>query len=54
MHYLLGIDDTDNLETRGTGHRVRQLAAWLAENKLAKPIGITRHQLLVDPQIPNT
>ena len=54
MHYLLGIDDTDNLETRGTGHRVRQLAAWLAENKLAEPIGITRHQLLVDPQIPYT
>ena len=25
MHYLLGIDDTDNLESRGTGHRVRQL-----------------------------
>ena len=54
MHYLLGIDDTDNLESRGTGHRVRQLADWLAENKLALPLGITRHQLLVDPQIPYT
>jgi hypothetical protein len=54
MHYLLGIDDTDNLESRGTGHRVRQLADWLAENKLAVPLGITRHQLLVDPQIPYT
>ena len=54
MHYLLGIDDTDNLESRGTGHRVRQLADWLAENKLAAPLGITRHQLLVDPQIPYT
>jgi len=54
MHYLLGIDDTDNLETRGTGHRVRTLAEWLAENRLAAPLGITRHQLLVDPQIPYT
>jgi len=52
--YLIGIDDTDNLETRGTGHRVRQLADWLAENHLAEPRGITRHQLLVDPQIPYT
>lgn len=54
MHYLIGIDDTDNLETRGTGHRVRQLAKWLAENELAVPKGITRHQLLIHPQIPYT
>jgi hypothetical protein len=54
MRYLIGIDDTDNLETRGTGHRVRQLADWLNENRLAEPVGITRHQLLVDPQIPYT
>ena len=52
--YLIGIDDTDNLETRGTGHRVRQLAEWLDENHLAEPKGITRHQLLVDPRIPYT
>lgn len=54
MHYLIGIDDTDNLESRGTGHRARQLADWLAVNQLAAPLGITRHQLLVDPQIPYT
>jgi hypothetical protein len=54
MKYLIGIDDTDNLESRGTGHRVRQLVDWLAENRLAKPVGITRHQLLVDPRIPYT
>ena len=52
MRYLLGVDDTDNLETRGTGHRVRQLAEFL--NGLATPLGITRHQLLVAPQIPYT
>ena len=54
MQYLIGIDDTDNLESRGTGHRARQLADWLATNQLASPLGITRHQLLVDPQIPYT
>jgi hypothetical protein len=54
MNLLIGIDDTDNLESRGTGHRVRQLAKWLEENQLAVPKGITRHQLLVDPRIPYT
>jgi hypothetical protein len=54
MKYLIGIDDTDNVESRGTGHRVRQLADWLTENNLAKPQGITRHQLLVDHRIPYT
>jgi hypothetical protein len=54
MKYLIGIDDTDNLESRGTGHCVRQLADWLTENHLAEPQGITRHQLLVDPRIPYT
>jgi hypothetical protein len=52
MRYLIGIDDTDNLETRGTGHRVRQLAEFLAG--IAEPLGITRHQLLVVPEIPFT
>lgn len=54
MHCLLGIDDTDNLESRGTGHRVRQLADYLEESGLAQPLGITRHQLLVAPEIPYT
>jgi hypothetical protein len=54
MHCLVGIDDTDNLESRGTGHRVRQLANWLADQGLAVPRSITRHQLLVDPRIPYT
>jgi hypothetical protein len=54
MRYLIGVDDTDNLESRGTGHRVRQLAESLSADGLALPLGITRHQLLVDPQIPYT
>lgn len=51
---LIGIDDTDNLDTRGTGFRARQLANGLQANALATTHGITRHQLLVDPRIPYT
>lgn len=54
MNLLIGIDDTDNLESRGTGYIARQLANWLVENGLAAPEGITRHQLLVDTRIPYT
>lgn len=54
MQVLIGIDDTDNLESRGTGHRARQLSHGLSETGLATGTGITRHQLLVDPRIPYT
>lgn len=54
MRILIGIDDTDNLESRGTGHCARQLAQTLAQADVAAPDGITRHQLLVDPRIPYT
>lgn len=54
MKYLIGVDDTDSLGTRGTGHRVRELADWLSSSHIAEPLGITRHQLLVDPRIPYT
>jgi len=54
MRYLVAIDDTDNLESRGTGHRARQMADFLAQKQLAQPLAITRHQLLVSPEIPYT
>ena len=54
MRWLIGIDDTDNLESRGTGFRARQLGTRLAESGLAKVRGITRHQLYVHPSIPYT
>ncbi|MEI8048981.1 MAG: hypothetical protein WCI92_16480 [Bacteroidota bacterium] len=54
MHYFIGIDDTDNLESRGTGHRARQLGAMLQEAGIARLICITRHQLLVHKDIPYT
>ncbi|MFC2102629.1 ABC transporter substrate-binding protein [Bacteroidota bacterium] len=50
----IGIDDTDNLESRGTGHMARALAQSLRHTGLVKVNCITRHQLLVDPRIPYT
>jgi hypothetical protein len=54
MRCLIGIDDTDNLESRGTGFRARQLGARLAEAGMGTVRGITRHQLFVHPSIPYT
>ena len=48
---LIGIDDTDNAESRGTGFLSRQLAHRLETSGLARVNGITRHQLFVDPAI---
>lgn len=50
----VGIDDTDNLESRGTGFRARQLAQELQVAGLARLRGVTRHQLFVSPEIPYT
>ena len=49
---LIGLDDTDNLESRGTGHLAREIAAALASDHVL--LGVTRHQLLVDPRVPCT
>jgi len=54
MRCLIGIDDTDNLESRGTGFRARQLGARLVDAGLGRTRGITRHQLFVHPEIPYT
>ena len=54
MRYLIGIDDTDNLESRGTGYRARCMAAGLTDAGLATISGISRHQLLVHPDVPYT
>lgn len=54
LRYLIGIDDTDNLESRGTGFRARCLGAELAGAGLVRVDGISRHQLLVHPDIPYT
>jgi len=54
MRYFIGIDDTDNIESRGTGFRCRELAALLVSKELGDVIGISRHQLLFDRRIPYT
>lgn len=54
MRVLLGIDDTDNLESRGTGFRARELGRRLSAEGLADLRGISRHQLYVHPDIPYT
>jgi len=54
MRILLCIDDTDNLESRGTGDLAAELARELENNGWGESSYITRHQLLVHPDIPYT
>ncbi len=54
MILLIGIDDTDNLESRGTGWLARELGRLLNEKGIARLLMVTRHQLLVNPAIPYT
>jgi len=54
MRLLIAIDDTDNLESRGTGFRARTLGARIESSNLGRLRGVTRHQLLVHPEIPYT
>jgi len=54
-HWLICIDDTDNEESVGTGKLARWLGANLAERHLiGAEFSVTRHQLLVHPDIPYT
>lgn len=49
---LIGLDDTDTLESPGTNqvarHLIRRVARW------ADPVFLLRHQLLRDPRVPFT
>ncbi len=51
LRVLIGIDDTDNFESPGTGFIARQLGRLLVADEMVSLDGITRHQLLVDPRI---
>jgi len=53
-HILIGIDDTDNLDSPGSGSIAEYLADSLQANGLAQCHGITRHQLFVHSNIPYT
>ncbi len=48
----IGLDDTDNKTSRGTGRLARAIAAALSPRYALR--GVTRHQFLVDPRIPYT
>jgi hypothetical protein len=50
---FIGLDDTDTIESRGTGHLARQIAVALVDAGYTIA-GVTRHQLLVDPRVPCT
>lgn len=50
---LIGLDDTDNETSRGTGHLARMLSEE-CERRGMRPLGVTRHQFLLDSRIPFT
>ncbi|ABL98347.1 DNA-binding protein [Shewanella amazonensis] len=52
--YLIAIDDTDDIGTRGTGDIAQQLGEILAADCGGVASPVTRHQLLVHPDIPYT
>jgi hypothetical protein len=54
MHILIGIDDTDNLDSPGTGALASRIAAELESNGWGTSGFVTRHQLLVHTDIPYT
>lgn len=54
IELLIGIDDTDNLESRGTGYHARTIGAAMAQNDWGQCRVITRHQLLFSPLVPFT
>lgn len=49
---LVGIDDTDTEDSRGTNKLAKSLAADVADR--FRCVRIVRHQLLVDPRVPYT
>lgn len=54
MKILVSIDDTDNIESRGTGEVAEILAEGIAAKGWGRCGRVTRHQLLVHPDIPYT
>jgi hypothetical protein len=54
MNILICIDDTDNLESKGTGHLAEILRHDIEKLYGGKTSRITRHQLFVSDEIPYT
>lgn len=53
-NWLICIDDTDDIGTKGTGEIAEEIAHLLAQNSGGKASFVTRHQLFVHPDIPYT
>lgn len=54
MNYIICIDDTDNLESKGTGSIAEELKAILEDEFGAKTSFVSRHQLLLHQDIDYT
>jgi hypothetical protein len=54
MKILISIDDTDDIDSRGTGDVAELMAQGLADSGLAECGRVTRHQLLIHPDIAYT
>ena len=54
MKILVSIDDTDDLESRGTGEIAELIAAGIIANGWGSCGPVTRHQLLLHPDVPYT
>jgi len=54
VNILVSIDDTDNIESRGTGALASLLSDALENNSWGRCRPVTRHQMLLHPDIPYT
>lgn len=54
MKILVCIDDTDDLESKSTGQLAAEIEKAMESRGWGKSYGITRHQLLIHPDIPYT
>ncbi len=54
MEVIVSIDDTDNLESKGTGELAQEIANYIESNNWGKSFSVTRHQLFVHEDIPYT
>lgn len=54
MEILISIDDTDDIDSRGTGEIAELIAAGIDANGWGTCGPVTRHQLLIHPDIPYT
>lgn len=54
MKIYVGIDDTDNIEQGATGETANQLIKLIEKNRWGSCQGLTRHQLLLHPDIAYT